>query len=324
MMDFVYILAGFVLLYFGGEWLITGSVSIAKRLGLSTLLVSTVIVGFGTSMPELLVSLQAALTGSPDIALGNVVGSNVCNTLLILGVAAVISTITCGAREVLRDAVMVLAASLFLAGLSLTGTVDALTGFVMCLSLVAYIAYCVWCEKGGGKEKAGEKKLHEHVKEELEQQKHLPAAKAALLCAVSLLLLVGGARLFVDGAVALAGRFGVSEAVIGLTLVAVGTSLPELATAIVASLRRHADVVIGNILGSNIFNILGILGITGIVTAVPFTGRIAQIDVWVMLATAALLLLLIVARKKLGRGEGAAFLGLYAAYVFWLYVDGGA
>lgn len=318
MMDFAYIVLGGALLYFGGEWLISGSVSIARKLGLSTLLVSTVIIGFGTSTPELLVSLQAALKGSPDIALGNVVGSNICNTLLILGVAALISTVACKASEIRRDAAMGLAAGGFLAGLSLLGAVDALTGFVMCLSLGAFIFYCVWREKSGGRETAADRALQAHVDEEV-AEKHMPPARAALLCAVSLLLLVAGARFFVEGAVGLATHFGVSEAVIGLTLVAVGTSLPELVTAIIAALKKHADVVIGNILGSNIFNILGILGVTGMVKTIPFAGRIAAIDVWIMLGTAAALLFLIVVRKKLARPEGAAFLALYAGYVFWLF-----
>ncbi len=321
-MDILLIVAGLALLYYGGEWLIRGSVTIAAKLKLSQLLVSTVIVGFGTSTPELMVSIEAALKGSPDIALGNIVGSNISNALLILGIAATLAFIPCHTAQIRRDAIMGGVAAAFLALLSFADIINRFAGLALLSILAAYLSYTIWHEKQAGrKEKEAQKELGEHIQEDM-AEKSLSLPKAIGLTTVSLFLLMGGANVLVRGAVSIAGQFGVSEALIGLTLVAVGTSLPELATTVVAAWRKHTDVVIGNILGSNLFNILAILGVTALIKPIPFTGQIAEQDVWIMLAVSALLLPLMLSGKGIGRKEGIGMLALYAGYIGWLFVSG--
>jgi len=315
-MDYLLIVGGLVLLFFGGEAILRGSIAIAQRLNLSTLLVSLVIVGFGTSLPELMVSVTAALGGVPNIALGNVVGSNIANILLILGIAAILSPVACGRREMRRDMLMVLLASVSLVALSLNGSMGRTTGMAMVASLVIYLAYAYFVERSH--EKNGEELL-QRVERDIVAPTAVSFQMAALFCLAGLLFLAGGAYALVEGATALAKQMGVSDALIGLTLVAVGTSLPELATVIVAAYRRHADVVIGNVMGSNLFNILGILGTTIIITPMSIEGRIADIDVWIMLAVAVALAPLIWRGSKIGRLEGTLFVTLYVLYITWVY-----
>ena len=307
MIDILFLIGGLVLLGLGGEGIVHGSVMIAERLKLSTLLISTVVVGFGTSMPEMMVSVQAALSGSPDISLGNVVGSNICNTVLVLGIAAVIFPIACNSSHIRRDVFVGVVAALFLTGLSFTGVINRFAGIAMVSILIAYLSYCIWSEKR--KAKLSEQEFHEV------EHKLLVAVPIAL---VSIVCLVGGAKLLVLGATSLAHTFGISEAIIGLTVVAFGTSLPELATAFSAARKKHSDVVIGNILGSNLFNIFAILGVTSIVKPIKFIGQIATQDVWIMLATATLLIPMVLTRGKIGRGEGALLLAIYVGYISWL------
>lgn len=307
MLDVVMIAGGLVLLLLGGEGLIRGAVSLACSFRLSKLLVSSVIIGFGTSMPELTISVSAALKGSPDIALGNVVGSNIANVLLIVGVAALIAPVSFSVREVRRDALVMLAASLLLCGVSFFGIISSLTGGLMLLALVTYVAWSYVEGKKGQPE------------EEPPSERTLAPPVAALLSLAGLVFLVAGAYLMVEGAVALARHFGISEAVIGLTIVAVGTSLPELVTAIVASRHKENDIIIGNILGSNVFNILCILGVTALVSPIPFAGRIAAADIWIMLGVAMLLSGYLLRGRPIGRLSGALMLAGYIAYTLWLY-----
>jgi cation:H+ antiporter len=317
-MDLVLILVGVGLLFLGGEGLVRGSVAMAERLNLSTLLVSMVIVGFGTSAPELVVSITAALSGAPNIALGNVVGSNIANILLILGVAAVIAPIACGRREITRDALAVLLASLVLVGLALHGSIGRPAAFVMLAALAAYMSYAYLTERRTTRKSV---ELRERIEADIGPPAHgLPVA--LVLCGVGIAFLVAGAHFLVTGATAIASRFGISNAVIGLSLVAVGTSLPELATAIVSAYRKHSDVVIGNIIGSNLFNILGILGVTGLIAPLPVAGRIADVDIWIMLVVAIALSPIIWTGHKISRVEGAVFLVLYCVYVVWLFTAG--
>lgn len=309
--EFLYVAIGLVLLFYGGDWLVKGAVSVAHRLNMSTLLVSILIVGFGTSTPELLVSVQAALAGSPDIALGNIIGSNTANVLLIMGLAAVITPVLCHSKGVKRDSLVVLLASLILLGLSFLGVIPRIAGIFMLLIMAGYIGYCIWQEK----------KSHDHdIEPEDHEQSPLSLSKSIGYCVVSLALLVVGARLLVDGASDIARGFGVSEAVIGLTLVAVGTSLPELAAAIAAAVKKHSDVMIGNILGSNLYNILGILGVTATIIPIPFSPQMAHMDIWLMVATAIVLLPIVwLGEKRISRVQGGLFLVIYLIYVGWLY-----
>jgi cation:H+ antiporter len=241
-----------------------------------------VIVGFGTSAPELMVSVTAAIGGVPDIAVGNVVGSNIANILLILGVAALLKPIAASRRQIQRDAFAVLLASMLLVVFALNGGVDRNAGLGMIAILAAYLSFAYLTERN-------HRKSSEVFRERLERDigTHELSLQLALIFALAgLLLLAGGAYALVEGATAIAAHLGVSDAIVGLTIVAIGTSLPELATAIVAGYRGHADVVLGNVVGSNLFNILGILGVTAAITPIPIAGRIADIDVWIMLVVA--------------------------------------
>jgi len=314
--DIFFVIIGLALLFFGGEGLVRGSVAVAVRLGLSTLLVSVVIVGFGTSVPELLVSLQAAFKGTPDIALGNVVGSNIANVLLILGVAALMAPVICNSTDMRRDALVGVGAAALLGVLSFAGYLSWYAGIMMVTGLTAYLWYCYHSER----KKAAAAVEAEHIQEEFHTDQD-SLGKGIAFALGGLVLLAAGAHMLVEGAVSLASAAGVSQAVIGLTLVAIGTSLPELATAIVAALKKHADVVIGNVLGSNLFNILFVLGATATITPIPFGGRLAEIDVWVMLVIVTMLFALIAWKGKIGRVTGAGFLAAYLGYTVWLFVS---
>lgn len=314
MIDFLMILSGLALLFFGGEGLIKGAVSLARNFGLSKLLVSAVIVGFGTSMPEMTVSVGAALKGSSDIAIGNVVGSNIANILLIVGIAAILCPIFIDGKAVKRDTFVMLGASIALCGLAMAGMIGFVAGVVMFASLLGYIFWSYRQDKKDGAVTA------QHIEEDIEGEQHLSRIKAAIYALGGLLLLMSGAYLLIEGAVSIARGFGISETVIGLTIVAVGTSLPELATSVVAALRKHSDVIIGNIVGSNIFNIIGILGVTAMISPIPIGNQIASYDVWIMLGVAAFLSVYLLRSLTIGRSAGIAMLLAYSGYTVWLYM----
>ncbi|MCC6598787.1 MAG: calcium/sodium antiporter [Alphaproteobacteria bacterium] len=320
-MDFIYVAIGLALLFFGGEALVRGSIGISKRFGLSAILIGAVVVGFGTSTPELLVSVKATLNDQPDIAIGNVVGSNIANVLLILGLAALINPVSCKDPIVLRDSLAVLLASVFLLGLAYIGVISFAAGLFMLLAIIGYIFYSYKAERREQRLhlNADGKTLHEHEVEDMEgpRLKLLPALG---MSAVGIAMLVYGADLLVMGASNLARIAGVSEAVIGLSLVAVGTSLPELATSISAALKKHSDVIIGNILGSNLFNILSILGITAMIRPVPIASQFSHFDVPLTLAIAIGFSLIVYFLKGFSRVTGAACIASYAAYLTFLYV----
>lgn len=318
MIDILMILGGLVLLFFGGEGLIKGAVSLARNFGLSKLLVSAVVVGFGTSMPEMTVSVGAALKGASDIAVGNVVGSNIANILLIVGLAAILCPIFVAGNAVKRDALVMLGASVILCGLALIGNINFIAGIFTFTALIAYIVWSYAQDKKAGAETV------EHIEEDIEGEPHLSPIKASAYALAGLVFLIGGAYILVEGAVAIARDFRLSEAVIGLTIVAVGTSLPELATAVVAAYRKHSDVIIGNILGSNIFNILAILGITAMISPIPIDTQIATYDVWIMLGVAVFLSIYLLRGFTVGRISGIAMLMAYCAYTVWLYIGTGA
>ena len=302
---------GVVLLTFGGEVLIRGALATANRLHVSPLLSGLVIVGFGTSTPELVVSVNAALNNQADIAIGNVVGSNIGNVLLILGLCALIAPMAVKPLTLRRDAVTVVAASLLflvLVGGSALGHADGV------MFLTALVSYLVWAYRSERFHAAPSAELH---KAEAEELTALPqsAISTFVLVIAGLLLLISGSQALLVGAVGIAKHLGVSEAVIGLTFVAVGTSLPELSISVIAALRRHADVAIGNVLGSNIFNLLGILGVSALLQPLPVHLRVLQFDQWVMLGASVLLLLFLYTRRRLSRLEGGILLVAYGIYV---------
>ena len=313
-LDFILIAGGFVALMFGGEMLVKGAVSAATRLGVSPMVIGLTLVGFGTSTPELLTSLQAAFAGAPGIAIGNVVGSNTANVLLILAVAALIAPIAVARDAFWRDGSVMIAASLACLAVVLSGSVGRVGGGILVAALVAYLTYTLWSERRRPSP-AGEVYAHEA---EAVPGKPVGLGAALGLFAVGLVITLLGARFLVQGAVGIATDFGVSEAVIGVTIVAIGTSLPELVTSVIAARKGEADVALGNVIGSNIFNILGILGVTALVHPLSVPAEIAMRDIWVMLVAAGALIAVAVTGWRINRTEGGIMLALYAAYLGWL------
>lgn len=311
MLNFLLLLLGVGLLTAGGEALIRGSLAAAMRLGVSPLLSGLVIVGFGTSAPELVVSIDAAVHQQPDIAIGNVVGSNIGNILLILGICALISPLATKPMALRRDAVTVVAASILFLVLVGGRALERADAAIFLLALLAYLSWAYFTERSNGAPSA---ELH---KTEAEELTLVPKSVLWTITAVvlGLLLLIGGSQVLLIGAVGIAEYFGVSEAIIGLTLVAVGTSLPELSISVLAAIRRHADVAVGNILGSNIFNLLGILGVSALLQPLPVHARILQFDQWVMLGSALLLIVFLYTGRRLSRVEGGLLLIGYGIYV---------
>ena len=303
-MEYIYIVAGLIGLFFGGEALVRGSIGIAKRLGMSSLLIGLTVVGFGTSTPELLVSVQAALDNVPAIAIGNIVGSNIANILLIGGLTCLVWPIRVSGATLKRDAGVMIAAAMVLVPIFMTGQIGRLTGFLLLAGLIGYL---VWAYLQPGD--AAEDDVDGAV------PKSIPVS--VLWVVGGLVVLIFGARFLVTGATNIARDFGLSEAFIGLTIVAVGTSLPELATSIIAAFRKQSEIAIGNIVGSNIFNVLGILGVTALIAPIPVEARFLTFDLPVMIAASVLFAVLLLTRPIVGRVLGVGLLILYVVYVYF-------
>jgi len=303
-------ISGLVVLLLGGDFLVRGSVSLARRLGVSTLLIGLTVVACGTSAPELVVSLNAALSGAPGLSIGNVVGSNVANILLVLGVPAIIAPIASSDAKVDHtNAFMIGASALFIA-LCWFGPLKAWQGGILLVLFFSFLAASYGRAMRDNREAAA-------VSGEVQEIHSVPGSMGATI-AITLGGLVGlaaGSHLLVDGATGIARTFGLSEAVIGVTLIAVGTSLPELATSLMAALHRHGDVAVGNVIGSNLFNILGVMGLTALVVPVPVPAKFLSFDLWVMLATTLVLLPFIAARLQIGRMAGLVFALSYGVYI---------
>lgn len=310
MLAVFFLIAGLGLLYYGAEWLVRGGASLALRLGLSPLVVGLTVVAFGTSSPELIVSLRAALADQGAIALGNVVGSNICNVALILGMASLIRPMKVQSQLVRLDVPIAIACSFMLVALLANDAVSRLEGGLLTLAIVSYIAFSMWQAR---------RERHKVRAAFAEEPPPLGGSvgRDVLFVGAGLALLVVGGNLFVQGAVDLARALGLSEAVIGLTIVAFGTSLPELATSVVAALRREGDIAIGNVVGSNIFNILGILGPVALIHPI-FGSGIRMADLGVMIAFIVLLLPLLRTGFLLNRWEGGLLLAGYAGYLVFL------
>jgi cation:H+ antiporter len=313
-MIYAEIAVGLVLLVVGAEALVRGSVTLARRIGVSSLLIGLTLVGFGTSTPELVASVTGALRGSPGIAVGNVVGSNICNVLLILGVGALIYPLATTRRAFARDGPVLLGASLLLLAVTWHGSLSRLVGAIFIVMLAAYIVYTYRTEKMHPNASGA---LHSAEAEQFSVSA-MSSPLAALMALGGIGVLVFGATLLVDGAIQVARDYGISETIIGLTVVAVGTSLPELATSAVAAFRREADVAIGNVVGSNIYNILGILGVTALVQPIAMPPEIMAVDIWVMLAAAIVLVVFALSGLRINRWEGGLLLAGYVAYIGYL------
>jgi len=311
-MIYLQVAFGFLLLLGGAEILVRGSVAIARELNVSTLVIGMTVVAFGTSAPELVVSLNAALDGTADIAVGNVVGSNVANVLLILGSAGLVHPIAARQQPLVRDAAVLVAGSMLFVALAWNGTLDLLSGAVLLLAFFGFLTDSYRREVRGEHGAAGESLLDEV--EELGRVRG-PRWWSWALAVGGLIGVLVGAELLVDGGVAIARTFGVAEEVIGLTLIAIGTSLPELAASVVAALRGHADVAVGNVIGSNLFNILGVAGTVAVTTSVTVPEQIRLFDIWVMLVATLAMLPFLVGGWRFGRVAGVAFLVVYVAYI---------
>ncbi|MGD9935723.1 MAG: calcium/sodium antiporter, partial [Dehalococcoidia bacterium] len=320
-LTFAGLAGGLVLLVAGGEFLVRGASRLAVIAGISPLVVGLTVVAAGTSSPELAVSVQASLGGNPDVSMGNVVGSNIFNTLGILGLCAIAAPLVVRSKVVRIDIPIMIAASVILALLTVfDGSLDWYDGLLL---LVAFVSYVVWTVLQGRRET-------QDVRAEFgaEFDGRIPRspfflARNVLLLLTGLGVLVLGARLLVDSGVELASSLGVSDAVVGLTIIAIGTSLPEVATSVIATIRNERDIAVGNVVGSNIFNILGILGVASAIApvggdaALQVKDTIARFDMPVMVATAIVCLPMLF-KGHLVRWEGIAFLGAYATYVAFL------
>ncbi len=301
-MDYLSIMAGLVGLFLGGEALVRGSVSIAHKMSISPFVIGLTVVGFGTSTPELLVSVQAALKGVPDIAIGNIVGSNIANVLLIVGVTALVWPIHVAGSALWRDTTIMILSALALVPLFAMGEIGRVAGLTLVAGLIAYL---VWTFL----------KPQQEASDDEAEAAATPIMNALLWVTLGLVGLLFGARFLVDGAVSVAQDFGVSEAFIGLTIVAIGTSLPELATSLIAAFRHQSDIAIGNIVGSNIFNVLDILGVTSIVAPIPVAPRFLTFDLPIMIVVSIVLTGLLLLHQKIGRRTGAVMLLAYCAYL---------
>lgn len=307
---------GTAFLYYGADFLVKGGVSIATRFGVSALVIGLTLVAFATSAPELVVSVQAALAGSSDISIGNVIGSNICNIALILGLSAVIAPLSVHSKVLRFDLPVMTAVTLAMAAIGLLlGCFNRLTGAVFFAGLLAYIAWNIRLEKRDGSGDA-----ETEIREEVENSRKYPLWLAAAFVIGGAAALVLGGKFIVDGAVGLGRMAHLSEAVIGLTIVAVGTSLPELATSLVAAARGEQDIAVGNVVGSNLFNMLGIMGIAPMIRPVSAAG-ITPVDWGMLLVSTLLLVPFMHTGRKVVRREGAVLLALYCAYIAFLAVN---
>lgn len=311
-MTYIEIVLGLVLLVAGGDLLVRGAVGLAQRFGLSELLIGLVLVGFGTSTPELMTSALAALNGAPGIAIGNVAGSNIANILLILGLTALIYPLRVDPAALLRDGPANALAALAFAGLALSGFIGREAGLALLVALTAYLVVTYRMEKGQTSPAA---ELHRGEAELVMPEPRPGNLPLNLLFALGgLVMILSGAHFLVAGATTFARAAGISDAVIGVTIVAVGTSLPELVTSVIAALKRQTDIALGNILGSNLFNILGILGLTAVISPLTVPREIMQLDIWVLLGATAALLVFAMSGWRLSRREGALMLLAYVGY----------
>lgn len=312
-MTWLLLVLGLVLLVFGADLMVKGAARLAGNFGVPALVIGLTVVAFGTSAPELAVSVKAAYSGQAELAIANVVGSNIFNILLILGLSAIIAPLMISRQLIRQDVPIMVGVSLVAAAMALDGNIGRLEALVLTIGLLSYTAFLFH---------QGRKQGMDTSDEEVEAMLKVkaPAWQNLLLVAGGLVLLVLGARWLVQSAVEIATMFGVSEAVIGLTIVAAGTSLPEVVTSVVATMRGERDIAVGNVVGSNIFNILSVLGLSGLVSPIPLLAgeQLVQLDLPVMLGAAILCVPLFFTGAILDRIEGSIFLALYVAYVWYL------
>lgn len=313
-MIYVLFFIGLALLLAGGEVLVRGAVGLALKMKISKLVVGVTIVSIGTSAPELLVSLKAALDGHPAIAIGNVVGSNIANIALVLGLVAIIYPLKLERGTLRLDWPVMMAASLLFYLMAFDGLLERYEGILLLVIFILYIAYSILQSR---KQTKKDMQLSGEI-EDLAPAKNIASWKLVVMILAGTIALMVGAQWFLDGAIAMSRMFGVSEHVISVTVVAFGTSVPELATSVIAAIKRQSDISIGNLIGSNSFNILSIIGVTATVTNIPVGAEALSSDMLWMLGVALLLLPFLILGKKIYRFEGVILLTIYCLYIFFV------
>ena len=310
MVEWLYASLGLVILLLAGDALVKGAVNLSLRIGIPALIVSLTIVAFGTSAPELLISITAALEGVPGIALGNVVGSNTANVLMVLGIPALLARMHTSECETRESYLLMIGATLLFIVLCFLGAFTRISGIVLLIALFGVLWHSF-------------QKARDHLAngedDDLEDPEgadpDMPWWKIILFIVLGLVGLPLGADLLLDSAVTIARMFNISESVIGLTMVAVGTSLPELATTVMAALRRQSDVALGNVIGSNMFNLLAIIGVASLVSPIPVDPAFLRFDLWIMLGASLLLIPFVFLKVDINRVWGIVLSALYAGYI---------
>lgn len=304
------LIIGIIVVLKGADLLTAGAVGMAERIGVPQIIIGLTIVAMGTSMPEFFVSLMSAINGTPDLAVGNIVGSNIFNALLIVGCAAMVAPITIQKSTVKKDIPVAVFASVLLMAMTLDGHISRIDAAILFIVFIAYMWITLRGAKHGGAEEPSAQ----------EKKKPMNVGKAVLLIVIGLVCLVLGSDVFVDNATAIAHAMGISDAVIGLTIVAGGTSLPELATSVVAAEKGNSGIAIGNVLGSNVFNILMILGVTGLITPMTISG-ITMVDLSMMVISMILLWLFSFTKYRIQKWEGVVLTVVFIGYISWLIVN---
>lgn len=317
-MDFIYVALGLVILVFAGDALVRGAISLSQKLGVPPFIVSLTIVAIGTSAPEMLVAINAVLEGAPGIAVGNIVGSNIANVLLVLGLPALLFGISTADHQPIQNFLQMIFATAIFAIFAFTAPITWPGGLVLLGIYLSFIGYSIHSARRT--QTVPGALLQDGIEVE-GGDSNSPWWQTGGLVALGLVGLPLGAKLLVGGATHIALSYGVSETVIGLTLVAVGTSLPELATTITAAMRRHTEVVLGSVIGSNITNLLAIVGIAALFGDIPVVPAILRFDLWVLIASSLMLTPFVFFRINITRGWGALFTVIYVAYIVFVFTQ---
>ena len=309
MMTYLYLLGGLVLLLVAGDLLVRGAIALATRLGIPPLIIGLTIVSFGTSAPELIISLKAAFEGAGGISIGNVVGSNITNVLLVLGAPALIRVTQCSESGIRSSTIFMMSVSVIFFSLAWDGLLDLRAGIILLALLGFFLSWTVWTSR---KQKGDQNDL---IDDDMLEEAPSNLGLAILFLIIGIIGLPLGGHFTIMGATEIARTWGVSDAAIGLTVVALGTSLPELVTTLVAAIRNQAAVAVGNVVGSNIFNILAIMGLTSTIIPIPVPQEVVHFDFWVMLASSLLLVPVALWKIPITRLRGAAMIVAYIAYI---------
>ena len=314
MLDYFFLISGLCLLFYGGNSLVKGSVSLAVKINIPKFIIAATIIAFGTSLPELIVSIEAATSGFPELAVGNIIGSNISNILLVLGLPAMISVIVIKGVNVKKEAFLTLFSAVLIIIFSINNYISKLEGGIMFFFILSFVLNSYWTNKSRNTVSSPNRQSNN---EDLNENTN--TIYIIFLIGSGLLSLFFGSDLLIKGAVGIATRLSISSEIIGLTVVAFGTSLPELITSLIAVYKKHSELVIGNVLGSNLFNTLGVAGITALITPIPVSNGIIYFDFIVMLITSLLLIILIVKKIDINRLFGSLFFISYLLYIWFQF-----